>query len=150
MNVLSYKYAEAIAPEMKRSGDAYRAASDTADGLDLRIIQRGLEYRDARLRDVLAFALAKVNIESVDNTIDVGEKLMYHLSIEDTIKDNILKPLAIIIHRYLVDGILYDWYAKSMGMKQSQVYEAELLEMERAIANKLRSSRVTRPYEPKI
>ena len=151
VNALSYKYAEAIAPEMKRVGDAFNAASDTADKLDLRIIQRGLEYRDAKLRELLDFALEEEEIILVDNTVDTeSTELIYNLKVDALIDDKMLKPLAITMNRYLYSGVLYDWYSKSMGMKQAQVYEAELMDIENSMVSVLRSSRVRRPLQPKI
>lgn len=124
-------------------------ASDSEEHLDEHILHRHLESRDASLRKRLAFCLNADEDEelSVSNLMEMEQPTFeYKLSVPDTCDKQRLKSLAQKIHNYMVQGVLYDWYA-TQNMK-GNVSATELEEMETSIICMLRSSFVKRPLQP--
>ena len=123
-------------------------SSDSEEQLDMHILHRHIETRDAAIRKRLAFCLTSEDDElSVTNLLDIDVPTFdYKLMVPDTCDKQRLKVIAQQIHNYIVQGALYDWYA-TQNMK-GNVSAAELEEMETSIVCMLRSSYVKRPLQP--
>lgn len=120
---------------------ADRVASDTEDEYDAKILKRYVEARDARIRQLLAFALV------TDSTIDMefdatlngkDPSYIYILNLGDESSLN-LKGLAILMHEYLVTGAIADWLSRS-GLQLSTSYDRDALELESSIVKQVRGS----------
>lgn len=123
--------------------------SDSGEKLDSRLLERHIEYRDALLRRLLQSSLAETEAESADSAVDTGDDFTYSLSLSDSFRDSQLRPLAMLMHRYLIWGALYDWYAAGLGAGQANVFAAELSEIEQSIDSTVRvPSRTKRPLQP--
>ena len=123
--------------------------SDSGEKLDSRLLERHIEYRDAQLRRLLQSAIAETESESADSAVDDGEAFTYDLSLSDSFRDSQLRPLALLMHRYLIWGALYDWYAAGLGAGQANVFASELSEIEQNINSTVRvPSRTKRPLQP--
>lgn len=125
-------------------------SSDTNESIDGAVISRFLAFRDAQLRSKLQFALLdEEEVASADDAINIDSpKITYRFVISHEVKDNTLRPLAEFIHRYLVFGVLYDWYSQ-FGMQQAYLYSSQLSDIESKIISILRGpSIVKRPMQP--
>ena len=142
----TYKHTEGVPMESKQQVNAVSA--DTTENLDGAIIARFVKFRDAQLRRLLTSVLAQEEHPSADDVLDLDEVFAYHLSMSESFNDSNLRSLAEYMHRFLVWGALYDWYAQ-MGMSQANVYKKELDEIENEINNMVRTpSIVRRPMQP--
>lgn len=123
-------------------------SSDSTENLDEHILHGHMETRDANIRKRLAFCLDFYDEElSVTNLLEIDTPTFeYNLSVPDVFDKQRLKILAKKIHNYLVQGVLYDWYA-TQNMK-GNVSSEDLEEMESEIVCMLRSSFVRRPLQP--
>lgn len=146
---LTYKYAQASTTPSPKVENAI--SSDSTERLDGRLLGRNVEFRDAKLRELVAAYLDdSVEIMVAGNAL-VGEdpKIVYNLYLPVTFKDALLKSLATYIHRYLVWGALFDWYGAGMGSNQAAFYQRELEDLERDITNKINAVNVVkRPMQP--
>ena len=145
---LTYKYAETStieAPQVKNA-----VSSDSHENLDGHILARHVEMRDARLRQLISFALDdSIEQFGADNTLVLNPEYVYRLILSVSFKDSLLKALATYFHRYLVYGALYDWYAAGMGSNQAKVYEKDLADIEASITNMLHSDEIVKmPMQP--
>jgi len=123
--------------------------SDSGENLDSRLLEKHIEYRDAQLRRLLQSALSETESESADSAVDGGTEFVYEFSLPDSFRDSQLRPLALLMHRYLIWGALYDWYAAGLGVGQANVFASELSTIEQAINSTVRvPSRTKRPLQP--
>ncbi len=143
----TYKHTEAVPMEGKQQVNAVSA--DTTENLDGAIIARFVKFRDAQLRRKLTSVIADDEEHpGADDVLDLNEVFAYKLSLSEEFKDSLLRSLAEYMHRFLVWGALYDWYAQ-MGMPQANVYKRELDEIEEEINNIVRTPSIAkRPLQP--
>ena len=126
-------------------------SSDFSEDVDGAVLARYVEFRDARLRTKVAFALDGLYQEKATDrlTLDEGH-YFYHFAVPEEFNDNLLRPLAEYIHRFLVYGALYDWYSQFPdGQRQAAFYGSQIEDLEDTIANALRGPGVVkRPLQP--
>lgn len=144
----TYKYAEVSTVPSPRAKNEMQ--SDTTTDLDGGLLSRNVEYRDAKLRSVISFAIADDTVlASATNERSEDGNLLYNLILPLSFKDSLLHSIAVLIHRYLVYGALYDWYGAGLGVGQRTAYEDELKEIERELCNRLRATSVVKkPHNP--
>lgn len=131
---LTYKYAEVSSVPSPQQRDAM--SSDAKESLDGHLMARNVEFREAQVRKMLRrFIKAEEVTVIADDELQANDYIEYHLIVPVILKDELLKSVVTYIHRYLVYGALYDWYAAGMGSNQSAVYAAELAELEAEINN---------------
>jgi len=131
---LTYKYAEVSSVPSPQQKDAM--SSDSKEGLDGHLMARNVEFRESQVRKMLRRFLKAEEVTVIsDDELQDKEYIEYHLMVPVILKDELLKSVTTYIHRYLVYGALYDWYAAGMGSNQSAVYAAELDELEAEINN---------------
>lgn len=147
IDLLTHKHVDAHDEMGLRSANA--VSSDNAERVDGAVIARYVEFRDAQLRSILQFALKEKEDEHATDILKLKEtKYVYSFVVPDGFNDGMLRPLAEFIHRFLVFGALYDWYAQ-FGMQQAAVYEKALNGLSDKIAGALRGpSTVKRPIQP--
>lgn len=123
-------------------------SSDSTERLDEHILHGHMENRDANIRKRLAFCLDFYGEDlSVTNLLEIDVPTFeYKLSVPDIFDKQRLKILARMIHNYIVQGTLHDWYA-TQNMK-GNVSAAELEDMESEIIGMLRRSFIKRPLQP--
>lgn len=122
------KYVEAGEIQSPRQGNAI--SSDTRETLDGSIIEQMMQYRDAKLRNIFEPFLQEEEILEVDDTISEEETtFVYNLSLPEEFNDALLRPLGMLMHKYIVWGCLFDWYAK-LGLAQARTYGAQLEDIE--------------------
>lgn len=148
IDLLTHKYSEGSGLQDNRVRDAI--TSDSAESIDATVIARYVEFRDAHLRTIMQCAMpAKGTIEEASDDISNHSDIYrYVLTLPAAFNDNTLRPLAEYIHRYLVWGALYDWYAQ-FGSAQARNYGFTLNDLEDRINSILRGpSIVKRPLQP--
>lgn len=147
IDLYTHKHVDAREELGPRSGNAI--SSDATEAVDATVLARYVEMRNSQLRMVLQFALEDVTAESADDEIKMQEPVyVYRFIVPDNFNDNTLRPIAEYIHRFLVFGALYDWYAQ-FGMSQAAVYEKAVDGLEEKIISALRGpSIVKRPMQP--
>lgn len=104
-------------------------SSDTDETLDGTIIEQMMQYRDAKLRMKLEAFMQEETVEEVDNLIALESTFVYNLSLPEEFKDANLRPLGMLMHKYIVWGCLFDWYAQ-LGLSQAKTYGSQLEEIE--------------------
>ena len=112
---------------------------------------RMLEERDARLRGFLAFCLGKTEEETVTVKDDNGKGETYTNMVYDVVVTNLPKPpsassLKVLLRKYLVDSVLYDWYTKH-GIPASITYE-DIEALERKLVCTMRQGYTRKPMQP--
>ena len=126
------------------------AIANLATRIDGRLAIRHLNYRDAKLRRKIRFALVdNVPVETGNDHLVLNDSYVYNLELFGEFKDAMVQPLTEHIHRYLLWGALYDWYGSSLGDRQAAFYEGELDELESTIHDMLIGPAVgKRPLQP--
>ena len=124
-------------------------SSDSAEGVDMAVLARNVEFRDAKLRRRVRHVLADITREDANDNLTLDEEnYIYLFDMPMEFDDNLLRPLAEYIHRFLVFGALYDWYAQ-FDMRQAAYYGGQLEEIEDEIDSMLRSTHIVkRPLQP--
>lgn len=146
IDLVTYKFAEGRGALSSAEGNA--VSSDSTERLDGALLARYVSDRDTMLRTFIQYALAEEIQYEADNIQGLEDRFVYLLKVSESFNDSMLKPLATFIHRYLVRGTLYDWYA-GLGSEQAAVYGRELEDIENKINGLLRTpSRVKRPLQP--
>lgn len=146
INALTYKFSSRV---IQGAAAQDLVASDTKDNLDGTILNRFMDYRDSRIRKKMKFALAVQDVDMANDTMQMAEDYVYHLTLNDLFPDSTLKAVANLIHRYIVWGTLFDWYLNLGLMEQAQYYKAEADELEKEVVRNLRvPSRCKRPLQP--
>lgn len=128
---------------------ANAVASDNNESLDGALIAQFAEYRDAKLRYILKGVLKAEEITEVtDAVLYDEEQYIYNLAVPVDYPDTNLRPLAVLIHKYLVWGTLYDWY-NQVGSAEARVYGSQLDDLQSEIQSMLFSADYTkRPAQP--
>lgn len=144
----TYKFQEARPDMHPQQSNA--VASDTAERLDGHIIARHVEFRDAKLRRLISFALKDdVEVNTGNDIMVLDETFVYDLLVYADFKDALVKPLTDYIHRFLVWGTLFDWYGASLGDGQAAFYRNELKSLEDGIRDLIIGPSVgKRPLQP--
>ncbi len=124
------KFVDANAAASPRQENAI--SSDTDERLDGSIIEQLMQYRDAKLRILLESFMQDETITGVDNLIGMSPVFEYNLSLSEEFNDAGLRPLAMLMHKYIVWGCLFDWYAQ-LGSAQAKTYGAQLEDIETEI-----------------
>lgn len=123
-------------------------ASDSEESLDGTVIARLMEYRDAKLRVKLGDFLSYKEILEADNSICNNGMYIYELSLPHCWKDAGLKALAMIMHKYIVWGTLYDWYVQ-VGSAEANAYGRQLEDIESDLDSAISSpGYATVPLQP--
>lgn len=143
----SHKFVDAASMQDVVAKDAVEA--DSEEKIDAALITSYVDFRDALLRDRLQHCLQEETVEEADNRSERANAFYeYNLLVPEEFHDTSLKPLAKFIHRYLLFGALYDWYAQ-FGSAQAERYHTELQRLEDLIDSTLRGpSIVKRPMQP--
>lgn len=147
IDALTFKRADGVlSAESEQLKNAL--SSDSEEGLDSHILHEMMETRDARVRKKLAFCLEADNEDlNVSNLLEMDQPAFeYKVSVPDNMDKQRLRIVAKNIHNYMVQGVLYDWYA-TQNMK-GNVGPSELEDMENAVVYMLRPSTVKRPLQP--
>lgn len=147
IELYTYKHVDGSGVQDVKVGNA--VAADNSEDMDGAIIARNVEFRDAELRRKIRFALAEENTLAANDEITLESGVYrYRLFLPEEFRDNTLRSLAEYMHRFLVFGALYDWYAQ-FGMRQADVYGAKLNEIEQTISDMLKEPTVVkRPLQP--
>ena len=148
IDAITYKFADGqggqLAPRTENA-----ISSDVSEDLDRQLIVSLVDYRDAKLRKFLQTLLVPEEVEEADDITDLEKYYFYLFSLPESYNDATLKPLAVYIHRYLVLGALFDWFAHLGIAGQAQTYGQQLTQLEQDIVSNLRSpSRTRRPLQP--
>ena len=143
VDALSYKFGE--------GGAGDRIQSDSSEGLDGVILSSMLSLRASMLRKRLKFCLAPVLDGSADNMSSLEGRIVFNLVLPESFDDNDLDGTAILIHEYLVRGVLADWLS-SIGTEQQSGFAGDAQVLEGQIIDALRGPSVIRhpslPYYP--
>lgn len=126
-------------------------SSDFSEDVDGAVLARYVEFRDARLRSKVAFALSGLYQEKATDHLTLDDAhYHYHFVVPEEFNDNLLRPLAEYIHRFLVYGALYDWYSQFPdGARQAAFYGSQIEGLEDEIASMLRGPAIVkRPLQP--
>jgi len=151
IDALTYKYAEASSVEAPKIINAMQ--SDSSENLDGHILSRNIEFRDAKIRQLIQFAIADEALRPEEvSSLDLTNCITYTLDVPVELKDALLDSVQVYIHRYIVWGALYDWYASGMGSQQAAVYASQLVSLETDILNAIRArcvaKRAMQPFGP--
>ena len=129
-------------------------ASDSTEGVDGAVISRLVQLRDAELRKAISFALPA---DDPDNEIyretsrvpADEDKFSYRLIISESVKDELMKPIAVHFHWFLVWGALADWYTSIGDYNQAAAYEKNMNSRLREARSILRGTGFARrPMQP--
>lgn len=121
------KFVEAGDGQSVRQGNA--VSSDTSETLDGSIIEQMMQYRDAKLRMIFQAFLQEEDIVETDNLLGLESTFEYNLSLPEEFNDASLRPLCMLMHKYIVWGCLFDWYSQ-LGLSQARIYGAQLKDIE--------------------
>lgn len=147
LELYTYKHVEASDIQDPKKANAVSA--DTSESLDGRILTRHVKFREAKLRKLVPFAMAKKTDLHADDVPELDDdKLVFWLKLPEDWDDNLLDPLAQYFHRFIVWGALYDWYGE-IGSPQAAFYARDLEELEAEIINSLRTPSIAKkPLQP--
>ena len=147
IEMFTYKHVESS--DMQGAEKRNAVSADTTEGLDGKIIIRLVEFRDAQLRKLIPFALAKKTDFGADDVMTLqDDRYHYWLKLPEEFDDNLLESVAEYFHRFLVWGALYDWYGM-MGNAQANFFKNDLDKLEDEIRDTLRKpSLAKRPMQP--
>lgn len=126
------KFVDANVADSPRQENAI--SSDGNETLDGAIIEQLMQYRDAKLRNILEAFLQEENVLVVDNLLHIEPVFVYNLSLPEDFNDANLRSLAMLMHKYIVWGCLFDWYAQ-LGSAQARTYGSQLEEIEEEIGS---------------
>lgn len=110
---------------------------------DARVQERIFEERDARLRSFLTFCLGETEREEDETT---GETYLIYNIKEQGMKLPSLSSVRVLLRKYLVDSVLYDWYTKHNIPSTITIDDIEALESK--IVCTLRQGYTKKPLQP--
>lgn len=118
-------------------------ASDSTEVFGLRVLARYLETRAAQLSEVLnafvpcTFSSTEADLAKDDTLLLTNSntsELDYEFKVSKEFNTNNLPPIAKLMHEYVVDGALVDWY-RALGINKGQDLPARLAELEVRMKN---------------
>lgn len=140
------KFVEAGDSQSVRRDNA--VSSDSEETLDGSIIEQLMQYRDSKLRIILEAFMQEETVLEVDDLIELEPVFKYHLSLPEEFNDANLRALAMLMHKYIVWGCLFDWYAQ-LGSAQATTYGSQLQDIEDEIKSMLSpEGYAKRPLQP--
>ena len=127
----------------------YLVEPDEAGRIDLELLHRIIELRDADVSVILQNYLSNFSTSEVDDLHNTDANFVYEIEMPDAWPSAMLRPLTTYIHEYLVKGILYD-YLKDKMPDIAQAYKPDVDEMEESIQSALntRQGMIKRPLQP--
>lgn len=145
---LTQKYGDGMQFQDVKKENAY--ISDTVSQFDIAIIQRCAEFRASELWMILSRVISKDGeVLEADNSLMEGDSFVYTFDMPVAFKDNKLKALAILMHRYILWGILYDWYMYLGDERQAKVYKGWVDKVEEDLKDMVMvPSHVKKPLQP--
>lgn len=148
IDLYTHKHVDSREDMGPRSGNA--VSSDVTENVDGAVIARYVGFRDAQLRQKIAFALADERQVYANDQITLEDnKYHYFLVLPEHFKDNTLRSVSEFFHRFLVFGALADWYRQFGMFQQSASYESQLDDIVKGLIDILRpNSIVKRPLQP--
>ena len=146
IDLLTHKHVDGSDQPDKRIANA--VSSDFSEDVDGAVLARYVEFRDAKLRSRVSFALSGLYQEKATDKLTLEEgHYFYHFIVPEEFNDNLLRPIAEHIHRFLVYGALYDWYSQFPGKeRQASFYGSQIEDLEDEIASALRGPCVTKRW----
>lgn len=131
---------------------AYHIQPDRDLRIDVEVLHRNLEKRDADIRVVMAAYICGCGCLGFENNElrNDDDTLLYSLNLPDNWKKSFMRPLEVYIHDYLVKGILYDYLIDKLP-DIAPAYGAELDSLEDSIKSALGAREggvVRRPLQP--
>lgn len=114
-------------------------ASDSTEVFGLRVLARYLETRAAQLSEVLnsfipcEFA-SDPETETDELSLTTESEIDYEFKVSIEFNTNNLPSIAKLMHEYVVDGALVDWY-RALGINKGQDLPARLAELEVRMKN---------------
>lgn len=146
IDLLTHKHVDGSEQPDKRVANA--VSSDFSEDVDGAVLARYVEFRDAQLRRKVAFALQGLYQEKATDRLTLDEGYYhYHFTVAEEFNDELLRPIAEYIHRFLVYGALYDWFAQFPGKEsQARFYGKQVEDLEDDIASALRGPCVTKRW----
>lgn len=147
IELYTYKHVESSQIEGAERRNA--VAADTTEGMDGKIVVRNVSFRDAQLRKLIPFALARKEDLGANDITDLeDDRFKYWLKLPEDFDDNLLEPIAQYFHKFLVWGALYDWFGL-MGNSQANFFKNDLDTLEEEINNSLRTPSIAKkPLQP--
>jgi hypothetical protein len=151
IDLYTHKHVDAREDMGPRSSNA--VSSDTSETVDHAVIDRYVKFRDSQLRVKMQSVLLNPEAEGADDILPEDDNIFYYnLEVNDTVRDNVLNPLAEYIHRFLVFGALYDWYSMFgdlASQRLAQNYKQQADDAEDLISGILRGPSIAkRPMQP--
>lgn len=145
---LTQKYADGRQMDNVKREDAF--VSDTTSHYDMAIIERLAEFRASELWMILARVVADDReVTEEDNSLMAGGDYVYVFDMPVAFKDQKLKALAILMHRYILWGILHDWYEYLGDAAQAAAFKKKADDVKDEIKDMVMvPSRVKKPLQP--
>ena len=85
-------------------------AMDTEESGQQREARRLCDHRVSALREALHKFIDSTTASTADNTLSNSD-WVFNLRLSTECEDNILEPIADLMHEYIICGALSDWYA---------------------------------------
>lgn len=146
INQLTYKYSNKVVENSVAQG---MVESDTQDNLDGTIIARFMKYRDSKLRRFLRHVLAPEEVTEATDRMNIDEDYIYNLEVRMGFMDSVLESLAELMHKYIIWGVLADWYMHLGEGAQANNMLSQIDEIENELVDIVRSpSIVKKPLQP--
>ena len=143
---ITFRYADGSGTEQPRLHNV--VSSDSNERLDRTLMETFAKTRNALLRKRLQKRLASIVDSTASNQPEDGDVYVFNLLLPETIDDNIIQPLADLMHQYFLYGILSDWFS-SIGSPQANTYGLQLTVLEDEIVSTAKGpSIVKRPVPP--
>ena len=127
----------------------YHLEPDSSEGMDVELLNRCMELRDAKVRTLMNKYLSEHPTTADDELMENTPNFIYALSMPESWPGSLLKPLATFIHNYLVCGILYD-YLKDKMAEMAEAYLPDVAAMEEQLEETLseRTGMFKTPMQP--
>lgn len=136
IDVATYSLADTMSDDAFKTADATR--SNTDEALDKRTITRMIDTRVSLMKNRLSKFLVNEDVSSSDNTITDGD-YVFSFYLEGRFRDELMKSVAELCHKYVIDSVLADWY-NSVGNEIFSVYsqkaDLDLVEIEKILRKK--------------
>lgn len=141
------KWVEAAQPEKIEQQNAI--SSDTTEDLDGAIVTRLMDNWKSRLCRIIKSVLAEVIDLFADDAVELANRYRFTFDFPEEFEDAMLEPFKDTMHKYIVWGILYDWYRLHGVTSEAAVYKQELDELKKELESDIHpDGYAKRPMQP--